>query len=484
MQHEQQHYVNGTWVAPLQPTLLDVISPSAEEPFTRIAVGGPANVDRAVAAARVAFPAFARTTRTQRLDLLRAILSEYEKRRQDIADTLSQEMGAPLKSALNSLDDANEHDLVLGDQQIQRLAAVDPGILDLVDQDDRRCGQQRGIRDHQRPRLPAAELGHRHVRTEPLAGERVGDGDDALDHAVLRIDLPAACVHRQEGADGQVDDEIHVLRDLRHQLAVRSELLRRRRRGAVQQDLPPARRVALRQAFHIRQQPALSGPGRADDADDFAGPDHQVRMVRLAGLAAPAADGDAADGRGRRGRRRDIQQLPQMRGKLLAVQAHVVQRGIGHIGKPFHGRAVWRQVRQSQTAKKGGEARTDAGVAAGATTAGGAAAIHRTLIGAVGGTGRSALPSGRRRIRARWLSATTAITPTRRQRSVRRHPASASGMRARQTAPSIRAGSMSGRPENRFPVPVRRMTDAGTRAWTRSVQKRLRPHSARRRQSG
>jgi hypothetical protein len=54
--HERQHYVNGAWVEPLQPKLLDVIDPSTEEAFTRIAVGGPADVDRAVAAAKAAFP--------------------------------------------------------------------------------------------------------------------------------------------------------------------------------------------------------------------------------------------------------------------------------------------------------------------------------------------------------------------------------------------------------------------------------------------
>ncbi len=100
MEHERQHYVNGTWVDPLEPVLLDVIDPSTEEAFTQIAVGGPRDVDRAVAAARAAFPAFARTSRKDRLDLLRAILSEYNKRRQDIAAALSREMGAPLKFAL------------------------------------------------------------------------------------------------------------------------------------------------------------------------------------------------------------------------------------------------------------------------------------------------------------------------------------------------------------------------------------------------
>ena len=99
MQHEIQHYVNGAWVDPLEPVLLDVIDPSTEEAFAQIAVCGPKDVDRAVAAARAAFPAFARTTRKERLDLLRAILAEYEKRRRDIAEALSLEMGAPLKFA-------------------------------------------------------------------------------------------------------------------------------------------------------------------------------------------------------------------------------------------------------------------------------------------------------------------------------------------------------------------------------------------------
>jgi aldehyde dehydrogenase (NAD+) len=58
MQHERQHYVDGAWMDPLEPALLDVIDPSSEEAFTQIAVGGAADVDRAVAAARAAFPAF------------------------------------------------------------------------------------------------------------------------------------------------------------------------------------------------------------------------------------------------------------------------------------------------------------------------------------------------------------------------------------------------------------------------------------------
>ncbi len=99
MSHERQFYIDGAWVDPVALKLLDVIDPSTEEAFTQIAVGSAADVDRAVAAARAAFPAYSRTSRADRLDLLRAIHAEYTKRYDDIATTLSREMGAPLAFA-------------------------------------------------------------------------------------------------------------------------------------------------------------------------------------------------------------------------------------------------------------------------------------------------------------------------------------------------------------------------------------------------
>jgi aldehyde dehydrogenase (NAD+) len=115
--HERQHYVNGAWVEPLEPTLLDVIDPSTEEAFIKIAAGGPKDVDRAVAAARAAFPAFSHTAPKQRQELLRAILAEYNKRKQDIADALSREMGAPMKLAI-------ERQAMTGVAHLQRMIDV------------------------------------------------------------------------------------------------------------------------------------------------------------------------------------------------------------------------------------------------------------------------------------------------------------------------------------------------------------------------
>ena len=102
MSHQQQFYINGAWVEPVALKLLDVIDPSTEEAFGQIAVGSAADVDKAVAAAQAAFPAYSSTTRAQRLELLRNVLAEYNKRIEDIAATLSQEMGAPIAFARES----------------------------------------------------------------------------------------------------------------------------------------------------------------------------------------------------------------------------------------------------------------------------------------------------------------------------------------------------------------------------------------------
>jgi aldehyde dehydrogenase (NAD+) len=102
MSHEMQFYIDGQWVDPIVPASLDVIDPSTEEPFATISIGSAKDVDRAVAAAKAAFPAFSRTDRRERLELLQRILEGYKARRADIARAISREVGAPAKFAMES----------------------------------------------------------------------------------------------------------------------------------------------------------------------------------------------------------------------------------------------------------------------------------------------------------------------------------------------------------------------------------------------
>jgi aldehyde dehydrogenase (NAD+) len=92
-------YVNGNWSKPSGGTVIDVINPATEKAAGQITLATPADVDRAVAAARAAFADFSRTTRQQRLDLLGNILGVYARRHQDLADALTEELGAPQKFA-------------------------------------------------------------------------------------------------------------------------------------------------------------------------------------------------------------------------------------------------------------------------------------------------------------------------------------------------------------------------------------------------
>ncbi|CDZ40402.1 aldehyde dehydrogenase family protein [Neorhizobium galegae] len=96
MSNHLKFFIDGAWVEPAIPVALDVIDPSTEEAYTRIALGSKADVDKAVAAAKAAFPAFSQWSKEERLALLRRILVEYEKRYEDIAQAVSQEMGAPI----------------------------------------------------------------------------------------------------------------------------------------------------------------------------------------------------------------------------------------------------------------------------------------------------------------------------------------------------------------------------------------------------
>ncbi|KAI9002517.1 aldehyde dehydrogenase family protein [Hyaloraphidium curvatum] len=90
-------YINGEWVDPVgELKTHEVIDPSTEKPIARIALGSKADVDRAVAAAKAAFPAFAATTPEYRADLLDKIVAEYTKRLPEIAKVISDEMGAPM----------------------------------------------------------------------------------------------------------------------------------------------------------------------------------------------------------------------------------------------------------------------------------------------------------------------------------------------------------------------------------------------------
>jgi aldehyde dehydrogenase (NAD+) len=101
-----KHYVNGDWVTPLSDTAMPILNPATEGQIGTIILGNDADVDRAVAAAKAAFETFSRTTKAERLTLLRSLLSKTQDRFEDLAQAISAEMGAPITMARDAQADA------------------------------------------------------------------------------------------------------------------------------------------------------------------------------------------------------------------------------------------------------------------------------------------------------------------------------------------------------------------------------------------
>ena len=94
--NDTKFYIDGAWVDPATPALYDVINPATEEAAGQISLGSAADVDRAVTAARQAFPAYSATTREERLELLNKIIKLYQKRGKTLARAMTAEMGSPI----------------------------------------------------------------------------------------------------------------------------------------------------------------------------------------------------------------------------------------------------------------------------------------------------------------------------------------------------------------------------------------------------
>jgi aldehyde dehydrogenase (NAD+) len=99
MREMLKFYIDGEWVEPSEPNPFDVINPATEEVCGRISLGSQADVDKAVAAANRAAPDYAQTTREERMALLETLLGIFEKRNDEVATAIMEEMGAPWKLA-------------------------------------------------------------------------------------------------------------------------------------------------------------------------------------------------------------------------------------------------------------------------------------------------------------------------------------------------------------------------------------------------
>ena len=101
MLNTRQFYINGKWVDPHVERDHHVINPTTEEPCTVISLGGEKDVDDAVAAARAAYPVWKNTPVEERIAALERLIDNYEAGVEDMARSMSVEMGAPIDFSTN-----------------------------------------------------------------------------------------------------------------------------------------------------------------------------------------------------------------------------------------------------------------------------------------------------------------------------------------------------------------------------------------------
>ncbi len=92
-------YINGEWITPSGSEKIDIYNPATEEKVGQVVSGTEDDVNAAVAAANNAFAVAANLSLTERKTILQEILDGMMERRSDLAQAISEEMGAPLKMA-------------------------------------------------------------------------------------------------------------------------------------------------------------------------------------------------------------------------------------------------------------------------------------------------------------------------------------------------------------------------------------------------
>src|SRR2546423_6465963 len=97
MQAYDSFYIDGEWVAPTKKGSIEVLSASTEEVIGTVPEGTPEDIDKAVQAARRAFDAgWGYQTPAERGEWLTKLVGALGGKSQDIATTISMEVGTPI----------------------------------------------------------------------------------------------------------------------------------------------------------------------------------------------------------------------------------------------------------------------------------------------------------------------------------------------------------------------------------------------------
>lgn len=99
MRNIHQIYINGAFVTPHGTEVFELINPSTETTIGTVILGDVEDTRRAIAAAKKALPAFARTTKEQRIAFLKRLHATVLAHADELQEATIAEYGAPVARA-------------------------------------------------------------------------------------------------------------------------------------------------------------------------------------------------------------------------------------------------------------------------------------------------------------------------------------------------------------------------------------------------
>jgi len=134
-----QNYIGGEWIAPEHSGYLDVENPTTGEIIARVPLSKPSETDRAVAAAKAAFPGWSHTPVARRCEHLFRLAQHIRDRAEDLARLITEENGKSLPDSRAEVKRALENTEVAcgmpvlqqGDKLIGGAADIDGEVLRL-----------------------------------------------------------------------------------------------------------------------------------------------------------------------------------------------------------------------------------------------------------------------------------------------------------------------------------------------------------------
>lgn len=95
MQHIDSIYINGEFVTPHGEERFELFNPTTEAVIGTVRLADEVDAERAIAAAKAAFPAWSRTTKAERIAVLKRMHAAVAAREDELLDAIVTEYGAP-----------------------------------------------------------------------------------------------------------------------------------------------------------------------------------------------------------------------------------------------------------------------------------------------------------------------------------------------------------------------------------------------------